>query len=271
MSVYDPDPRRLAGPRGPSLRNLAAAVAEFDFGADAEFGSARTVEGLRAGSLTFSRRHDSLTIFAADDRYGPGRESGAWTGSEDELLRTALRCVVNAGVAESEIADLHAVAEYGAVAERVSDTEFRSEDAEILQKVAVARRVVDGTAVWPSYARVALTAEGLVGALEIHWPHIAPEVAAEAALLSELVVQGARPPELPGASPESVEAGVLHSSAIGFFMDVVAAIRVTYRAEDPMLGRKPVLFLDRHGEPVSSPRDITHLPVEPAARPESTT
>jgi hypothetical protein len=261
--------QRLAELQGPALRRFATGVADFDFGDDAEFGSARTVYGLRAGSLTFSRRHDSLTVFGGDDRHGHGHELGAWTGSEDELLRTARQSLLNAGIPESEIDDLHAISEFGAAAERVSENEFRAEDPEVLQKLAIARRVVEGIPVWPSYARVALTAEGRIGRLEIHWPQIPPPVAEEAALLSELVARGARPPDVPGGTPESVEAGVLHSSAIGFFMDVVAAIRVTYRAEDPTLGRKAVLFLDRHGEPVAPPRDIAHLPVETVERPAS--
>ena len=43
-------------------------------------------------------------------------------------------------------------------------------------------------------------------------------------------------------------------------MDVVPVIRCIYRASDDRLGTKPVLYLDRHGELVSLPRDI-----EPAA------
>lgn len=261
--------QRLADLQGPTLRRFATGVTDFEFGDDAEFGSARTVYGLRSGPLTFSRRHDSLTVFAGDDRHGHGHELGAWTGSEDELLRTARQSLLNAGIPEAEVEDLHAISEFGAAAERVSDDEFREEEPAILQKLAVARRVVEGVPVWPSHARVALTAEGRIGRLEIHWPHIPSPVAEEAALLSELVARGARPPDIPGGKAESVEAGILHSSAIGFFMDVVAAIRVTYRAEDPTLGRKPVHFLDRHGEPVASPRDIEHLPVEFAERPAS--
>ena len=47
--------------------------------------------------------------------------------------------------------------------------------------------------------------------------------------------------------------GVIHSPAIGFFMDVVPVIRCVYRAKETRLGTKPVLYLDRHGERVSLP------------------
>jgi hypothetical protein len=62
---------------------------------------------------------------------------------------------------------------------------------------------------------------------------------------------------------EAVEAGVIHSPAIGFFMDISAAIRVIYLGQEPSVGRKPLLYLDRHGSPVVLPRDIE--PAKPGA------
>jgi hypothetical protein len=56
-------------------------------------------------------------------------------------------------------------------------------------------------------------------------------------------------------------------------MDVSAAIRAVYVGDDPTVGRKPTLWLDRHAEPVVPPRDIDATPPErleraaPAARP----
>jgi hypothetical protein len=102
----------------------------------------------------------------------------------------------------------------------------------------------------------------------LHWPDLPAAVLKEAQILAALVQQGFEPPELPGSRPESAEAGVMHSPAIGFFMDVAAAVRVVYVGEDPNLGRKATLYLDRHGEPVVRPRDID--PAKPATidRPE---
>jgi hypothetical protein len=60
--------------------------------------------------------------------------------------------------------------------------------------------------------------------------------------------------------------GVIHSPAIGFFMDVTAAIRAVYRGDDPGVGRKPTLYLDRHGQRVALPRDIQAEQPETAER-----
>lgn len=89
MPAIDPRQQDLAELQEPALGRTAFEVAGFRFGEDAEFASATTVSGLRAGSLTFSQRHDSLTIFATDSRYGYGRDLGAWTGSEEELSSAA--------------------------------------------------------------------------------------------------------------------------------------------------------------------------------------
>jgi hypothetical protein len=93
---------------------------------------------------------------------------------------------------------------------------------------------------------------------------VAPAVLAEAKALAAVVRAGFDPEDVRGAEVESVEAGVIHSPAIGFFMDVVPVIRCVYRAKETRLGTKPVLYLDRHGERVSLPRGI-----EPAAPAEA--
>jgi len=266
MPAIDPRQRDLAELQEPALGRTAFEVAGFRFGEDAEFASDTAVYGLRAGSLTFSRRHDSLTIFASDSRYGYGRDLGAWTGPEEELSNAAVTILESAGVDTSEIADVQVISEFGAAAERLSETDFRMEETELMLKIARARRVIDGIPVWSSYAKIGLTAEGRVGCLELHWPHIPPVVLKEAALLSALVTRGSKPPEVAGTKPESIEVGILHSQAIGFFMDVVAAIRVIYLGEDPAVGRKATQYLDRHGRPVPTPRDIPRTEVVPGNR-----
>ncbi|GIF23445.1 hypothetical protein BJ973_004056 [Actinoplanes tereljensis] len=259
MPAVDPRLEALAGLQEAALGNAAMDIAGFEFGGDAEFASAATVAGLRAGTLVFSRRHDSLTIFATDARYGSGAELGTWTGPDDELLTRAAATLDAAGVPRAEIARSWVSPEFGATAQRVSDEEFRVEESELLRKTAVFGRALDGTPVWSSYAQIELTAEGRIGRLEIHWPVVPPPVAEEARLLAALAYRGWKPPEAPEARVESVEAGVLHSPAVGFFADAVAALRVTYRSVDQDIGRKPVRYLDRHGEPVPAPRDIPRV------------
>jgi len=74
-----------------------------------------------------------------------------------------------------------------------------------------------------------------------------------------------RAPEQFEAVVEAIEAGVIHSPAIGFLMDIYPAIRVIYKPKDPRYGKKPVYFYDRHGKPVSVPRQAD-TPLEATQR-----
>jgi len=42
----------------------------------------------------------------------------------------------------------------------------------------------------------------------------------------------------------------VHIPAVDYFLDIHAAIRITYRSLDPNIGRKPMNHLDRDGQPV---------------------
>ena len=243
----------------PALVDAASSIAGFDFGKRPTFGLAANVSGVRTRTHTFSRRRDSLTIFADDSRYGITGKAGAWTGPDRTTIAACRRVLRAARVPRTEIESIDVVSELGAVAERLSEEEIRVEEPEILRKVGRARRAVEGLPVWSSHLVVGLNGRGEVGHLELHWPRLAPEAVHEAKMLRAILKRGWEPPELPGARPESIEAGILHSSAIGFFMDVVAAIRVIFAADNPTLGRKPTLYLDRHGELITVPRNI--LPV----------
>ena len=79
--------------------------------------------------------------------------------------------------------------------------------------------------------------------------------------------RGFEPLHVSDARVESIEAGIVHSPAIGFFMDSTAAIRVICIGDDPTMGREPALYLDRHGEPNTPPTDIHPAKREQTERP----
>ena len=258
----DPSPsdRALSNLEGPGLIKSASRIAGFDLGKRPTFASAANVSGIRTKTLVFSQRRDSFTVFARDESYGYGRRAGTWTGPDKDLVARCRKILRAAKIPDTEIRRIKVISERGAVAERLDSGEVRAERPELLRKLARAERRAAGVPIWSSHAVMGLTQRGTIGYLEIHWPHLAPAVLAEAKVLAAIVKRGFKPEELPGAEVESVEAGVIHSPAIGFFMDIVPAIRCIYRAKDDRLGRKAVLYLDRHGERVALPRDITPAP-----------
>jgi hypothetical protein len=258
--------RRLSRVVSSDLMDTASTVAGFTF-TRPQFASAANVSGVRTKTLTFSRRHDSRTLFARDERYGPGGARGAWTGSDRTAVAACRRALRAAHAPAKEVAAIDVLSEHGNVAERLSDDETRVHEPRLVRKVARARRSVEDIPVWSSYATVGLTKHGEVGWLEIHWPDLPPPVVKEAGVLRALVERGYEPPDLPNAIVESVEPGLIHSPAIGFFMDVAAVVRIVYLGAEPGVGRKATLYVDRHGEMVARPRDIEIDKVEVPDRP----
>jgi len=238
------------------LIKSAAAITGFRF-TKPEFGSAANISGVRTITVVFSQRHDSRTIFASDRNYGHLGKAGAWTNDNKTAITACRRVLREAHVPAKEVAGIGVISEMGQVAERVSEKEFRSHDTTLLRKLARAHRTMDGLPVWSSYAIVGLNKTGGLGWLELHWPEIPSSLVKEARLLQSLIKRGFKAPDVKGALPEKMEAGLVHSPAIGFFMDIAAAIRVIYAIDAPGVGRKPFLYLDRHGDTVPPPRDVT--------------
>jgi hypothetical protein len=157
----------------------------------------------------------------------------------------------------------------GQTAERIAEEQFRLTEPKVLRNLAIARRIVRGVPVWSSYATVGLTAKGEIGSLELHWPELPDVYIKEAGTLQQLVKKGFKPPDVKGGRPESIEAGIIHSTAIGFYMDIAAVIRVIYAVNERDVGRKPVLYLDRHGDPVEIPRSVRLNEPKVGDRPKS--
>jgi hypothetical protein len=113
-----------------------------------------------------------------------------------------------------------------------------------------------------------LTRERRLGYVQLHWPELSGRALHEAHRLRYLVAHGWEAPPQPGAEVEEVQAGIIHSPAIAFMMDIQPVVRVVYRPAEGLRGQKPVLYLDRHGGPMPLPR-VADTPAEPALRREA--
>jgi hypothetical protein len=92
--------------------------------------------------------------------------------------------------------------------------------------------------------------------MELHWPKIPKYVMTEAHRLKYKVEHGWQPSKQKGAIVELIEAGIVHSAALGFLMDIYPAIRVIYAPEDKRMGRKLTLYLNRDGKAIPNPREF---------------
>jgi hypothetical protein len=231
-------------------------------------GSDANLVGLRSEHLLFSRRLDSRTYFVHDVRYGVGREAGVHTGDEREHLEACRRILTALGIPLAEIGDEQVLVEQTQVAHVDPERQVvRKEEVREGRRLASLSRQLDGVPVWSSNMLLGLTADGGIGYLQLHWPELHAHVTHEARRLGHKLTRDWQAPEQPGAEVESVEAGIVHSPAVAFCMDIYPAIRVVYRPTDPRFAQKVVLHLDRHGKHVPVPRQAELPFEEPQQRP----
>ena len=122
-----------------------------------------------------------------------------------------------------------------------------------------------GLPVWSSNLLLGLMDDKGIGFLQFHWPVLPEHVIQEAQRLAFKVKDGWHPPEHRNAEVETVEAGVVHSPAVGFVMDIHAAIRIIYAPVEKRHGGKAMLYLDRHGQLVLL-RPHAEVGMEPSQR-----
>jgi hypothetical protein len=249
--------------------NELAKTLNLDMGQVINQGSERNMVGLKSDTVLFSQRNDSRTYFVEDKRYGEGKDRGIFAGSEAEVLERARAILQQLSIPADEIKDTKVLTEKTQTG-KVDPATKKIIPGEVRdgKKTANITRQIKGIPVFSSHARIGLDRTKGIGFMELHWPEIPANVVNEAQRLQELVKGGWRAPEQRGAIVESTEAGIIHSPALGFVMDIYPAIRVIYAAENKEMGRKPMLYVDANGKAVPVPRQFERLPDTPAkARP----
>lgn len=246
------------------LDDLARNVLKLDLGKAPESGAARNMVGLRSDQLVFSHRVDSRTYFVQDNRYGVYKESGIFQGSDADLMNRSREILRQLGIPEDEITravvlkEKYQTGKVDPKTRKVSPGEIQDG-----RRMADFSRNTEGVPVFSSRALIGLTRQSGIGLMELHWPAIPKADVSRAKRLQALIRRGWRAPSLKGARVESVEAGIIHSPAVGFVMDIYPAIRVIYASDDRNLGKRPVRYVDENGRSVSVPRQFEKIDLPP--------
>lgn len=255
----------------PRLESDIAPGLDLDFGAKQMAGTERNIVGIRYEHGLLSRRLDSRTFFAQDDRLGQAANA-YFSESDDEFLGRTRKILATLGVPAGEIG------REVVLTEKVQTARFDptlnahvAGDIKVGRRYAEVARQVDGIPVFSSRASLTLKHDGRVGALEVHWPEVPKHIRADAARLQRAVRDQWKPPPVKGAQVESAEVGIVHSPAIGFAMDMAAVIRVIYRSDDPAIGKKPVYLYNAAGEVLPPPRTFEFVPHEEPLAPRPAT
>ena len=234
--------------------NVAREIFGMTFASDARPQSSANRTGIRTNDLLFSRRVDSRTYFMQDlRRTEPGNH---YQGSDEQLMTLATTMLRNAGIPEREIASRRVLQmlEQSANVDRPNRRVIRMMPVAKAGRIAELGRQIAGVPVFSSRVVVMVNAEGRPSFAEVHWPVVPDDVVREALRLRALVAGGWKPQDVRGARVDRIEAGIIHSPAPAFVMDIAPVIRVTLTSTDKPGGKKPVLYFDRAGRLIAPPR-----------------
>ena len=256
-----------------SIQRMSAEVPHLNLGKLVQSAAEANMVGVRSERVTFSRRLDSRTFFAQNQGFGITREAGVFGGSDEELQKLAASVMSSLKIPAPEMGRVMVLQEKSQVAQVDPQTgKMRAEKEELGNRQVRIARSVEGIPVFSSHGVLSFTKGGDIGFMEVHWPEIPDYVVAEAHRLQYKVKNGWKAPPQKDAEVESIEAGIVHSPAVGFLMDVYPAIRVIYAPTDKRFGQKPAIYFDREGHMLPPVRQFYSEP-EPTCehRPERTT
>lgn len=251
-----PVPDRRTALLASQARAIGFAIVETNLS-----GRYRNAVGIGGRTQSFVRRTDSLTYLATDDRYRPNGPLGVFVGSDEELIARSRRVLAVLRVPAREVARASIEREFEQIASYdAARNAAKPEPQRLVNRIAAFERSIAGIPVFSSYARVGLTKANGAGMVRVHWPAIDAGTLRTARALQRRVTNGFKPPDVQGARPESVAAGIVHSPAMGEVMQVAAVIRVVYRPNDPRYGKKPVILYDANGGVVAPPAAFLRPP-----------
>jgi hypothetical protein len=202
---------------------------------------------------------------ALDDRYQVDQGTGVFRGSDEELIRLSHQVMRQLAIPTNEAAKSVVLTETLMTARQDPDSnKFMPVQVSRGKRFVEVSRMVNGVPVFSSRTLIGLARDKSVGFLEAHWPRLPETTVREAQRLQKIVRQGWKPPPQENAVVESVEAGIIHSPAIGFVMDVYPVIRVIYAPDAKARGgKKPMLYFDENGESVPLPRTFERFDEPP--------
>jgi hypothetical protein len=225
----------------------------------------RGVVAVTDGTTTLTER-GARTFIIHDKKATTAADGKAFAGSDDELKKRGVRLLKAIGARSSEVLEAKVLQQMTQAVYQEPGGEAKLQPPQKGRRTLLVTRQVDGVRVLSSRLLLDLDANGRVVFMELTWPAISKETTEMARRLQEVSKREFKPPAMEVATVESVQPVVLHSPAVGFFDDQIAALQIIYKPERPEVGKKPVRYVDAEGRDVKLPRQMEPLKEEPVQR-----
>ena len=217
-------------------------------------GSQGTVLGIQSDRVMLSQRTDSRTVFIHNVDFGAPSDPATGQIPDDEYLKLADSLLQNLNIPRAEIAERSVLKEQTQVGGiRCRNRKGACGGSVPGKRYAFLGRAIEGLPVWSS--RVML---GMTYGSPRRLPGSALARNSEAGYRRSQAAGGIvkgnfKPPERSNTKIREVQAGILHSPAAGFVMDIYAAIRVIYEPTDERYGKAGVAYLTQTEKMCRSP------------------
>ncbi|MEP6767568.1 MAG: hypothetical protein ABJC61_02780, partial [Acidobacteriota bacterium] len=215
----------------------------------------RGVLAVTDGTTTLTRR-GTRTFIVNNRKASAAGDAKAFAGTDDALKKRGMRFLEAAGASPKEVLEAKVLQQMTATS---YGREGKLQPPKKGRRTLLVTRQIDGILVTSSRLLLDLDGSGRIVFMELSWPDVSPETLEMAKRLQQSSRGEFKPPAMESASVESMEPVVLHSPAVAFFDDQVAAIRVIYAPGREEVGKKPVRYLDAAGKDVPMPRQMEPL------------
>jgi len=225
----------------------------------------RGVNAVSDGTTTLTSRGERTFIIHNKKATAEG-DATSFRGKDAEFKQRGMKILNSVGAQSKEV-------EAVKVLQQMTQTGVLSKEGMIKPQAAVkgrrtllVTRHIDDIPVLSSRMLLNLDARSNIAFLELNWPAITEDTILSARRLQSIAHQKFQPPVMEGAKVERVQAVILHSPAVAFYSDQVAALQVIYQPEQPAMGKKPVRYVDGEGRDVKLPRAIDRIDEKPVKR-----
>lgn len=225
----------------------------------------RGVNAVSDGTTTLTSRGERTFIIHNKKSTAKG-DATSFLGKDEIFKQRGMKILNSVGATSKEVDTIKILQQTTQTGVLSKEGIIKPQRAVKGRRTLLVTRHIDDIPVLSSRMLLNLDAKSNISFLELNWPDITEDTIKSARHLRSIANQEFKPPVMEAAKVEHVQAVILHSPAVAFYNDQVAALQVIYQPERSEMGKKPVRYVDGEGRDVKLPRAIERIDEKPIKR-----